>query len=113
MARLLKFKTRKNGAVSYRQEGSTVSVSFPASAFPNGSPDFLDVVADGLSAGEPRASKPASKDPAVQAALKVIEDAKAARKERLAEKLAKMTPEQIAKRNERLAKLKAKSKKTA
>lgn len=109
MATFLKGKTRKNGFTAYRQANSRVSFLVPSTAFPQGLPDTIEIDGDGLSAGSTGGGRgPVAKDPAVQAALQVIADAKAARKAALAAKLAGMTPEQIAKRDERLAKLKAK-----
>lgn len=111
MALFTKFKTRKNGSTTYRQDNSTVSVSFPATAFTGAAPDMLEISAENLSTGPAaRVKGVRQEDPAIAAARKVLADAKVARKAALEAKIAAMTPEQLAKRAEALAKAKARAK---
>lgn len=111
MATFIKRSQRKNGTITYRQENSSVSVSFPRTAFEGGvAPDSIEIGAEGLvGPGVRRSGRTAEVDPAVAEARRVIAEARAQRKARLAEKLANMTPEQLAKREATLAKLKEKN----
>lgn len=105
---LKRFKVKKNGAASYRAEGSTVSIQFPARAFNGSAPDEVEISAENLelmsAAGRARAARQVS--PEVEAALKVIADAKAAAKQARLDREANLTDEQRAKREEARAKAK-------
>lgn len=100
-----KFKTRKNGSTSYRQEGSTVSVSFPATAFNGEAPDLIEINSDELAPVGARTVRVSAVNAEVAEAKRVLAEARAKRKEALAAKIAAMTPEQLAKREQNLIKL--------
>lgn len=100
MLALKLFKTRKNGATNYREDGGTVSISVPATAFP-GAPDAeLQISGATLTLSGTRAKKAKAVDPAVAEAKSVLARVRAdnaARAEARIEALATMTTDEIAK----------------
>lgn len=102
-------RNAKNGSATYRAEGSTVSIKFPARAFAGPAPEEIEISAENLNllsaAGRARAARVES--PEVIAARKVLADAKAAAKQARLDREANLTDEQKAKREEARAKAKA------